>query len=159
MVRFSAPLFVLFLFLSYFISSWRILYAVFWSYLPSLPHLFPDSLLPFPSYLSFILFSIKFNLCGSNRKGLHFKRKLAPSSPTANSLQQLPGQCITSHLTFFSVLAFDLAWSCTGFLHSVTTAVSSYVQGPCCDQKSLFPGITHHFLLLQYFYPLLSSDT
>lgn len=43
------------------------------------------------------------------------------------------------------------------FVHTITTAVSSYVQVPCCVQKCIVAVIYHH-RLLQSFCPFLYND-
>lgn len=41
--------------------------------------------------------------------------------------------------TPFSVVGFSLAWTCTGFVYTVTITVSSYVQLSCCVQETASP--------------------
>lgn len=53
-----------------------------------------------------------------------------------------------------SKLAFGLACACLGFENAVPTAVSSFVQLPCCIQKTMSPGGLHHFWLLLFPLPL-----
>lgn len=60
-------------------------------------------------------------------------------------------------LTLLYLLGFVLAWTCTGLVHAVRTAISSFVQLPWCVQKTLFPCNCSLPMGLTLFLPQLSK--
>ena len=58
--------------------------------------------------------------------------------------------------TLVSVLRFVLVWACTGLVHAVTTAESSYMQRLCSVQRSWFPCSHLPPVILKTFSPEIS---